>query len=128
MIRVVKQKYVYEFSNVAGLIPISGDVIIKRAMEAGEDVVSWMEEHTEPYEKDYYLVTGITRDRLVQVSCCPKLVKGGQYETVRILAVDPEDAKATALKDADLGEVLVVRREFGYPGLTTIDSPTKPAK
>lgn len=124
MVRIIKPEYVHLFTNVAQIVPISGDEILRRAELEGMNPLEWMEERTMPYNKDYYLVTGITRDHLEYCSCCPKMVKGGNYETIRILAVSPEDAEATALKDSNLGEVLVVRKEFGYPGLTTIDSAT----
>ena len=125
MVRIIKQQYISEFSNVAQIIPVSGDEIIRRAQAAGENPIDWMEEHTEPYAKDFYLVCGITKDHLKQVSCCPKMVKGGEYQIIRVLAVDPADAKACALRDSDLGEVLTVLREFGYPGVETFDSITR---
>ena len=125
MVRIIKQKYIYEFSNVATIIPISGDKILELAQKAGENPLDWMEEHTEPYAKDYYIVSGITKDHLKQVSCCPKLVKGGEHSIIRVLATNPEDAKACALRDSDLGEVLAIRREFGYPAMETFDSITR---
>ena len=126
MVRIVKQQYIGEFSNVAQIVPVSGDEIIRRAQKAGVNPIDWMEEHTEPYAKDFYLVAGITHDRVRQVSCCPKLVKGGEHVIIRVLATDPEDARKTALLDGELGEVLTVIREFGYPGVETFDSRTVP--
>lgn len=122
MVRIVKPEYVHLFTNVAQIVPISGDEIIRRAELEGMNPLDWMEERTMPYEKDYYLVTGITRDHVAYTSCCPKMVKGGEYQTIRIIAVSPEDAEATALKASNLGKILVVRREFGYPAMETIDS------
>lgn len=122
MIRIVKKAYLHEFSNVAQIIPISGDEIIRRAKIAGENPIDWMEEHTEPYAKDFYLVSGVTKDHLKQVSCCPKLVRGGEHAIIRVVASDPADARACALRDSDLGEVTAVIREFGYPGVETFDS------
>jgi len=87
-----------------------------------------MEEKTEPYEKDFYIVSGVTRDHLCQVSCCPKLIKGGEEVVIRVLAVSPKDAEETAIREGELGEVHVVRKEFGYPGMSTYDSRTIPEK
>ena len=126
MVRIVKKEYLDEFTNVAQIVPVSGDEIIRRARKAGMNPIDWMEQRTEPYDKDFYMVAGITRDRLKQVSCCPKLVKGGEHVIIRVLATDPQDAKATALKDGELAEVLTVIREFGYPGIETFDSPAIP--
>lgn len=128
MVRIVKPQYISEFTNVAQIVPVSGDEIIRRAQKAGVNPIDWMEEKTEPYAKDYYLVAGITRDRLRQVSCCPKLVKGGEHVIIRVLALDPKDARKTALQDGELGEVLTVIREFGYPGVETYDSRAVPEK
>ena len=126
MVRIVKQKYISEFSNVAQIVPISGDEILRRAQKAGVDAAAWMEEHTEPYDKDFYLVSGVTKDHLKQVSCCPKLVKGGEQAIIRVLAVSPEDARAAALRLSDLGEIQCVIREYGYPGVETFDSLARP--
>jgi len=128
MIRIVKQKYLEEFSNIAQIVPVSGDEIIRRAQKEGVNPIDWMNEKTEPYEKDYYLVSGVTRDHLKQVSCCPKLVRGGEYQIVRVLAVSPDDAKDCALRNSDLGEIHSVTREFGYPGVETFDSMSRPEK
>lgn len=125
MIRIVKPEYVHLFSNVAQIVPISGDEIIRRADLEGMDPRDWMEERTLPYEKDYYLVAGVTRDHLEYCSCCPKMVKGGDQIIIRVLAVDPEDARACALKDSDIGEIFCIRKEFGYPAMLTIDSAAK---
>lgn len=122
MVRIIKPEYVHLFTNVAQIVPISGDEILRRAELEGMNPLEWMEERTMPYNKDYYLVTGVTRDHVKYTSCCPKMVKGGEYQTIRILATDPVDAEKTALKASDLGEILIVRKEFGYPGLETIDS------
>ena len=89
MIRIVKQRYISEFSNVAQIVPVSGDEIIRRAQKEGVNPIDWMNEKTEPYEKDFYLVSGITKDHLKQVSCCPKLVKGGEHQIIRVMAVSP---------------------------------------
>ena len=126
MVRIVKPEYVHLFTNVAQIVPISGDEIMRRAALEDMDPREWMEERTIPYNKDYYLVSGVTRDHLAYVSCCPKMVKGGDHVIIRVLAVDPEDAKACALKDSNIGEILAIHKEFGYPGLETYDSITKP--
>ena len=107
-------------------MPVSGDEILRRAAKAGVNPLEWMEEHTEPYEKDFYLVSGITKDHLKQVSCCPKMVKGGEQVIIRVLAVSPEDARAAALRLSDLGEIESIIREFGYPGVETYDSLARP--
>lgn len=125
MVRIIKPEYVHLFTNVAQIVPISGDEILRRAELEGMNPLDWMAERTMPYNKDYYLVTGVTRDHLEYCSCCPKMVKGGQHETIRVLAVSPEDAEETARKDSNLGEILVVRKEFGYPAIETIDSAAK---
>ena len=126
MVRIVKPQFVHLFTNVAQTVPISGDEIIRRAQLEGMDPIEWMEERTDPYNKDYYLVAGLTRDHLEYCSCCPKMVKGGDQVIVRILAVSPEDARESALRDTNIGEIFCIRREFGYPAMETYDSPAKP--
>lgn len=122
MVRIIKPEFVHLFTNVAQIVPISGDEIIRRAELEGMNPLDWMNERTMSYNKDYYLVTGITRDHVKYTSCCPKMVKGGEYQTIRILAVSPTEAEETAKASSDLGEILHIVKEFGYPGIETIDS------